>query len=148
MSGTDNVSKMSDESLSEMPADLTPEEIRQRVLEADKRVNKTFWDAATEQGIAPKVEEAFKNHEELYWFSTRDKVCVFIPLYLDEFKGLQKDNKFDDDNVARKCVVAGLENVVGAKARAGLFTALARRIMQVSDFESDMPDGVNPRVKR
>jgi hypothetical protein len=100
--------------------------------------------AAKEQGVYEDLKKAFEEHEEVYVGTIREKVFAFRPLYWDEqAKFNQNEEELSDEAIVRLCVVAGLENVVGKRARAGIWNALSQRIFEVSDFETDYPSKIN-----
>jgi len=140
---------------------MEPQEYPETANEAPAEVNldeslqKGLWEDAKKQGLDEKIREAAKEHPDLYWGSMRNekKLFVFRPLYWDERVKISEDinagerTDFTPKDLVELCVVVGLEEIVGKRARAGIWEALAKRIDEVGDYETDLPPRFNPPVE-
>ena len=121
-------------------------------VDVEKALMNAFAEDIKSQGLEEAVKKAREEHEDLYIGSIRDKFFAFRPLYFDERIQIDTDLRegkiedFTQEDLARKCVVVGLDNIIGKRPRAGIWQALARRIDEIGDYDTDLPANANPKA--
>lgn len=131
------------EAVTEQPVDdMSPDEIREQV----KELHTAMMELAEEQGLATDIHNAMREYgEDLYLAQQRGKVYAFRPMYWEEMTELENKSELEADKwLAERCVVVGLTNLTKPRARAGLYSNLARKILSVSDHQGDLNDMIIP----
>jgi hypothetical protein len=125
------------------------------LLTESNKVYEAFAGLIEEQGLKDVIKKAMEEHDELYIDAFNDKIFAYRPLYWEESLELMQTEgasegtpNVADEKIGRTCVVAGLDNVVGKRAKAGVWAAIARKVMLVSAFETDLPDYVKLDAKQ
>jgi len=135
-----------------------PTDFEEQAIEEIKAMNADLWAEAEKQGIADDVRKAIAEfgEDDVYFGSINAKLYAYRPIYDDEWQdalkkardaGKPEAQALTDKEMTELCVVAGLNNVCGKRARNGIYPTIAMRIGEVSGWTSDFPAGVNPRAK-
>jgi len=119
-----------------------PERLREQLTELRNELLKM----SESQGTRSKIEAAMREYgDDLYLLQQRGVILAFRPMYWDEVEELtKKPDKEADKWLVEQCVIVGLDKLVGKRARAGVYSNLARKILSVSDHQSDLNDIIIP----
>lgn len=97
--------------------------------------------AAKDQGIYNDIVQAMQEHDSVVLNAIDGKVFAVRPMYYDEYEILEMDVSpiIKHKLIAEACTVAGLDQLVGKRARVGVYTSIYQVIWSISHTDIDVP---------